>query len=155
MRAGRFIALPNLVMQRRIVPEFLQEQATPEHLADEMERVLRDPARQYGEFLALFNPNLRVDQLVSDIYVLGPRGQLVPVCIDCDGALKLTVTASTRRPVQISFPTVPEASELREAILHHIRDALYHDDVHGRPVWRKHMTLRLAEQIRAELRGLL
>jgi lipid-A-disaccharide synthase len=53
VRAGRFIALPNLVMQRRVVPEFLQEQATPEHLADEMERVLRDPARQYGEFLAL------------------------------------------------------------------------------------------------------
>ena len=53
VRAGRFIALPNLVMQRRIVPEFLQEQATPENLADEMERVLRDPAGQYGEFLAL------------------------------------------------------------------------------------------------------
>lgn len=53
VRAGRFIALPNLVMKRRIVPEYLQEQATPEHLADEMERVLRDPARQYGEFLAL------------------------------------------------------------------------------------------------------
>lgn len=53
VRAGRFIALPNLVMARRIVPELIQEQATPEHLADEMERVLRDPARQYSEFLAL------------------------------------------------------------------------------------------------------
>ena len=32
-------------------------------------------------------------------------------------------------------------------------DGLYHDDVHGKPLWRKAMTLRLAEQIRAELSG--
>ena len=86
---------------------------------------------------------------------LGRSAALLIGSIDSDGTLKLTVTASTRRPVQISFPTVPAASELREAILHHIPDALYHGDVHGRPAWRKHMTLRLAEQIRAELRGLL
>ena len=30
---------------------------------------------------------------------------------------------------------------------------LYHDDVHGKPAWRKHMTLRLAEEIRGELQG--
>jgi hypothetical protein len=35
--------------------------------------------------------------------------------------------------------------------LHHIPDGLYHNDVHGRPVWRKHMTLRLAEEILGEL----
>jgi hypothetical protein len=40
---------------------------------------------------------------------------------------------------------------LREAILHHIPDGLYHNDIHGKPLWRKHMTLRLAEEIRAEL----
>ena len=28
---------------------------------------------------------------------------------------------------------------------------LYHDDIHGKPFWRKHMTLRLAEEIRGEL----
>ena len=44
--------------------------------------------------------------------------------------------------------------ELREALLHHIPDTLYHDDLHGKPAWRKHMTLRLAEEIRAELQGL-
>jgi hypothetical protein len=44
---------------------------------------------------------------------------------------------------------------LREAILHHIPDSLYHDDVHGKPAWRKHMTLRLAEEIRAELQGVV
>jgi len=53
LRAGRFIALPNLVMQRRIVPELLQEQVTPENLAAEMDSTLRDPSPQYREFVAL------------------------------------------------------------------------------------------------------
>jgi CO/xanthine dehydrogenase FAD-binding subunit len=67
--------------------------------------------------------------------------------------LSLTVTASTVRPVRLSFAAIPQASELREALEHHIPDALYHDDVHGKPAWRKHMTLRLAEEIRGELQG--
>ena len=37
------------------------------------------------------------------------------------------------------------------AILQRIPDTLYHTDVHGKPAWRKHMTLRLAEEIRTEL----
>jgi hypothetical protein len=53
----------------------------------------------------------------------------------------------------LSFAAIPQARELREALLHHIPDALYHDDIHGKPAWRKHMTLRLAEEIRAELQG--
>ncbi|MDB5566961.1 MAG: FAD-binding molybdopterin dehydrogenase, partial [Tardiphaga sp.] len=68
-----------------------------------------------------------------------------------DDGLLLTVTGSTVRPMQLSFPTMPSADELHEAILHHIPDSLYHNDVHGKPAWRKHMTLRLAEEIRAEL----
>lgn len=53
VRAGRFIALPNLVLERRIIPEFLQEQATPENLAREMDALLRVPSKQYAEFVAL------------------------------------------------------------------------------------------------------
>jgi CO/xanthine dehydrogenase FAD-binding subunit len=68
-----------------------------------------------------------------------------------EDALALTVTASTIRPVRLSFAHIPESAELREVILQRIPDALYHDDVHGKPAWRKHMTLRLAEEIRAEL----
>src|SRR5437660_763278 len=63
------------------------------------------------------------------------------------GAFLLTVTASTRRPVRLSFAKMPTPKELREAILLRITDDLYHDDVHGKPAWRKHMTLRLAEDI--------
>jgi hypothetical protein len=33
----------------------------------------------YGVFLALFNPNLRVGELVKQPYVLGPSGRLLPV----------------------------------------------------------------------------
>jgi CO/xanthine dehydrogenase FAD-binding subunit len=67
------------------------------------------------------------------------------------GAFLLTVTASTKRPIRLFFAKVPKANELSEAILARISDDLYHDDLHGKPEWRKHMTLRLAEEIRCEL----
>src|SRR5579871_617568 len=68
-----------------------------------------------------------------------------------DGAFALTVTASTKRPVKLSFAKLPDAAALRAKILQAIPDDLYHDDVHGKPFWRKHMTLRLAEEVRSEL----
>jgi CO/xanthine dehydrogenase FAD-binding subunit len=67
------------------------------------------------------------------------------------GAFLLTVTASTKRPIRLFFAKVHEAHELRETILARISDDLYHDDLHGKPEWRRHMTLRLAEEIRCEL----
>jgi CO/xanthine dehydrogenase FAD-binding subunit len=70
-----------------------------------------------------------------------------------DDGLALTVTGSTIRPIPLFFSALPKADEMREAILQRIPDALYHTDVHGKPAWRKHMTLRLAEEIRAELGG--
>lgn len=49
----RFITLPNLVLGREVVPELLQERATPEALADAIEALLADPAQQYEEFVKL------------------------------------------------------------------------------------------------------
>lgn len=49
----RYITLPNLVLQREVVPELLQEAATPERLVEEMQRVLRDPSEQYAQFREL------------------------------------------------------------------------------------------------------
>jgi CO/xanthine dehydrogenase FAD-binding subunit len=84
---------------------------------------------------------------------VGRSAALLIGSISGEGGLALTVTASTARPVQLSFAGIPQAGELREAILQRIPDALYHDDIHGKPAWRKHMTLRLAEEIRCELQG--
>jgi CO/xanthine dehydrogenase FAD-binding subunit len=86
---------------------------------------------------------------------LGRSAALLIGSISSEGALALTVTASTIRPLQLSLKNIPQSGELREAMLHHIPDGLYHNDVHGKPAWRKHMTLRLAEEIRRELQGVV
>jgi lipid-A-disaccharide synthase len=49
----RFITLPNLVLRREIVPELLQDDATPERLADALEAAISDPSRQYEQFREL------------------------------------------------------------------------------------------------------
>ncbi len=49
----RFIMLPNLVLEREVVPELLQERATPQALADALEAQLADPSKQYQDFIKL------------------------------------------------------------------------------------------------------
>jgi CO/xanthine dehydrogenase FAD-binding subunit len=85
---------------------------------------------------------------------VGRSAALLIGTIDNEGAFALTVTASTAAPVQFSFAAIPGAEELRAAILQRIADDFYHTDVHGKPMWRKAMTLRLAEEIRSELQAL-
>ncbi|MCA1457584.1 FAD binding domain-containing protein [Bradyrhizobium sp. BRP22] len=84
---------------------------------------------------------------------VGRSAALLIGSIDSEGGFALTVTASTIRPIRLSFVTVPEQEELRETILQRIPDNRYHTDIHGKPIWRKHMTLRLAEEIRTELKA--
>jgi hypothetical protein len=67
------------------------------------------------------------------------------------GAFAMTVTAATRRPIRLDFQAIPTAPELADALDQSIPDALYYDDLHGAPDWRRHMTFRFAEQIRREL----
>jgi CO/xanthine dehydrogenase FAD-binding subunit len=82
---------------------------------------------------------------------VGRSAALLIGTVSADSSCVLTVTASTRKPIQLNFAAIPGADELRDAVLQHIPERLYHDDIHGKPVWRKHMTLRLAEEIRTEL----
>ncbi|MGC2774500.1 MAG: FAD binding domain-containing protein, partial [Bradyrhizobium sp.] len=84
---------------------------------------------------------------------VGRSGALVIGTMGRDGDLLLTVTASTVKPLQLRFATMPDAALLRATIQRDIPDALYHDDIHGKPAWRKAMTLRLADEIRSELAG--
>lgn len=68
---------------------------------------------------------------------LGRSGVLVIGTRAPDG-VALTVTASTPRPVRVA----PDASA---------DVGPWFDDVHGDPAWRRHLTLRFAEEIRREL----
>ena len=68
-----------------------------------------------------------------------------------NGTFILTVSASTVRPVQMRFAQMPDGHDLRTGLRERIEDSLYHDDVHGAPDYRKHLTLHFAEEIRGEL----
>jgi CO/xanthine dehydrogenase FAD-binding subunit len=70
-----------------------------------------------------------------------------------DGSIALTVTASTPRPVRLSFPRMPSRADLRDALEMKIPRDRYYNDVHGAPAWRRQVTMQLAEEIRIELGG--
>ncbi len=85
---------------------------------------------------------------------LTPNGRSAALLIGLlaeDGACTITVTAATVRPVRLEFDALPTREALRDAIIRSIPQKLYHDDVHGRPEWRRHLTFTLAEDIRREL----
>jgi len=84
---------------------------------------------------------------------VGRSAALLIGSVAADGGFALTVTASTVRPIKLAFTGIPQPAELRATILHGIPEDLYHTDVHGKPMWRKHMTLQLADEIRSELQG--
>lgn len=50
---GRFIGLPNLVLQRSVIPELWQEYATPSGLCEELRKVLAEPEAQLRELAGL------------------------------------------------------------------------------------------------------
>ena len=88
---------------------------------------------------------------------LSPLGRSAALLIGTlspdNGHFALTVTASTPRPIKMAFPDLPSAALLRETIEQTIPQSLYYDDVHGKPAWRRHITLHFAEEIRSELAG--
>lgn len=88
----------------------------------------------------------------ASLYGLGRSGALViGACDPADGSLAVTVSAATVRPFRFWFALPPTAAELRAAIDGTVRPDEWYDDIHGLPAWRRHMALRLAEEIRREL----
>lgn len=67
--------------------------------------------------------------------------------------LLLTITAATPHPVQLRFNSWPDADRLSGAIDDAVATDGYFDDVNGTPAYKRHLTYRFAEQIRAELTG--
>jgi CO/xanthine dehydrogenase FAD-binding subunit len=86
----------------------------------------------------------------GSLFAHGRSGVLVVGRAAGDG-LVITVTAATKRPHVLRFPEAPSAELLQVALAERIADEDYVDDVHGLPVWRRHLTRLYAEQIRAEL----
>ncbi|MFF0528583.1 FAD binding domain-containing protein [Nocardia amikacinitolerans] len=83
---------------------------------------------------------------------LGRSGALLMGRREPDGRCVLTLTAATTRPVVLDFHTVPEDREVAAAVAG-IDTALWFDDPHGSPDWRRHVAGLLAVEVTAELRA--
>jgi CO/xanthine dehydrogenase FAD-binding subunit len=84
---------------------------------------------------------------------LGRSGALLIGTLAADGAFALTITGATPRPFRFSFAGPPTREELHARIERELPLAAYYDYAHGKPAWRRHMTLHFAEEIRRELSG--
>lgn len=85
---------------------------------------------------------------------LNPHGRSAALLIGraaASGAVTLTVTAATVRPVQLRFAYPPTAEQLSVELAAQIKPELYFADGHGSLSWRRQLTAQLAEQIRLEL----
>jgi CO/xanthine dehydrogenase FAD-binding subunit len=80
----------------------------------------------------------------SSVFVIGT---LCPIT----GALRITVTASTVRPIVLEFNYHPDSTELATALDENVRSNLYFDDPHGTAEHRRHLTSYYAQEIRIEL----
>jgi CO/xanthine dehydrogenase FAD-binding subunit len=80
----------------------------------------------------------------SSVFVIGT---LCPIT----GALRITVTASTVRPIVLEFNYHPDSTELATALDENVRSNLYFDDPHGTAEHRRHLTAHYAQEIRIEL----
>ena len=73
----RFITLPNLVLGREIVPELLQERASPEGLAASLEALMENPGEQYAQYVAMreaLGPSDALERCAAFAVVLGREG---------------------------------------------------------------------------------
>ncbi|MET9122378.1 FAD binding domain-containing protein [Streptomyces sp. NPDC004528] len=141
---GECLLLAQDGAQRRVrVADFVTGAGRKDLGEGELLRSVTLPARALG---------CRTAFRQASLYGLGRSGVLVVGALDpVDHSMAVTVTASTVRPVRLRFPLPPGAAELRAAVGAAVADDEWFDDIHGLPVWRRHMTFRLAEEIRREL----
>lgn len=82
---------------------------------------------------------------------LGRSGAAVMGRREADGSCALTITAATERPIVLDFPAVPDDTDIDEAIAA-LDSAVWFDDPHGAPDWRRHVSGVLAREVATELR---
>lgn len=87
----------------------------------------------------------------ASLFELGRSAALLAATLDpADGSFRLVITASTPRPLLLSWPAPPDAEALDTAVAALPGD-VWLDDAHGAPAWRRHMTRRLAAELLEEL----
>jgi hypothetical protein len=86
---GREPVLDDLAVSPRLLPSALR------------------PYNTYGEFFALFNPQLRVDEIANPVYVVSPSGQLQPVRLAATtgGSLGRATVSPVGRPAVVAAAT--------------------------------------------------
>jgi CO/xanthine dehydrogenase FAD-binding subunit len=67
------------------------------------------------------------------------------------GAVALTITAATPRPVRLELPAGLTSDEVAAAVDLAVPPDGWFDDVHGAPAWRRHVTRLFAGQLVADL----
>ncbi|WP_411731405.1 FAD binding domain-containing protein [Paeniglutamicibacter sp.] len=138
------IHAPGGTVRRETVAEFVQGDATNSLQPGELIRSIFIPvhalrARTAFRRLSLTN--------------LGRTGAMVIGRLDEDGLFTLTVSGSTTRPMHLRFgpDEYPTPALLLSRLDETIAPADYHDDIHGRPPWRRAMTRRLGVEVLGEL----
>ncbi len=92
----------------------------------------------------------RVALRQASLTALGRSAALLLATLDADGGFTLTITASTTRPVHAAWPSPPPPGRLDDHVAG-LPAAVWLDDVHGAPDWRRHMTRRLAAELLQDL----
>lgn len=141
---GECLLLSQSGARRRVpVADFVTGAGSKDLADGELLRSITLPARALGARTAFRQASL---------YGLGRSGALVIGVRDPrDGSFAVTVSAATVRPYRLWFPRLPGAAGLRAAVDARVGAGGWFDDIHGLPAWRRHMALRLAEEVRGEL----
>ncbi|MEU2241239.1 FAD binding domain-containing protein [Streptomyces sp. NPDC018338] len=130
-------------VRRAKVVDFVTGAGRKDLAEGELLRSVTLPARALGSRTAFRQASL---------YGLGRSGALVIGTLDpVDGSLAVTISAATVRPFRLWFPLPPDRDELQRAVEAAVREEDWFDDIHGLPEWRRHMGIRLAEEVRREL----
>jgi CO/xanthine dehydrogenase FAD-binding subunit len=131
-------------------PDGHREVPVADFVTGEGTTVLRDGELLRSLHLPAASLAARTAYRQGSLHAYGRSGVLVIGRRDAAG-LTLTVTAATRRPYVLPFPSPPRAETLQVALAERIPDDAYIEDVHGSPAWRRHLARVYAEEIRVEL----
>lgn len=131
-------------------PSSSREIPVADFVTGEGRTVLRDGELLRSIFLPAAALGARTAFRRGSLHRHGRSSVLLIGLVEGHGGMRLAVTASTRSPWILRFPSMPAPASLAAALAS-IPSREYIDDVHGDAAWRAHLTRYYAEQIRTEL----